>query len=533
MKNVVKSFTNQIDGVLLESSVKHNLLSLLALMLRDSSKKVDLALLERTLRMSKIYYVDDLNSDYYITPENDIFVDSKIFEKTLIERNYILNRALARALIIKNNDDRTLISLAMEETLADLATNYSALNNNLIQGVVTAKNRVNRDFIEMLLSLSTNRNSIITEYFFGSKRIFLGKLRATLAKNNLGLNCYSNLNDLIHNENVFDSKDFDFVFSQNSLSQLMDMCYSKDFLNLATTFTYNNIFLQRYIIDKYLENNRSLENFEMVTLNKPFKSELNITDDTELLMEYLKNRPEDFYRIRPYINEEKLSYYIKDILDELDQKFDAIVYNIAKGFAVAGINKYTYCYNPHASYFDRRLFLEKLVLSNGITNGFLLNELLEILKKIDVKKIKDKYEVEYIYNLIVEATKQFLNNNYFDKSKPYDAYTSKVLASSKKLLSKYNVEYPMTIPISDQDEKFVIKFLNDYENQKANEFKYLILKYHRNGFLKNPDTFVLPELMEIVNDPNVKVYRKYFEGILSNQMEQSEKRLRRRSKNNL
>ena len=199
MKNVVKSFANQIDGAILENSVKSNLYSLLVKMIKASEKNVDLEELKKTFRTSKIYYVDDLNSDYYISPKNDIFVDTRIFEKSDIERNYILNRAMARTLILKNHNDRTLMSLAMEESLADLANNYAVLNNGLTKGVVESKNRLNRDFIEMLLSLSSNKNNVIVEYFFGSKRIFLGKLRATLAKNNLGLNCYSNLDNLIHN----------------------------------------------------------------------------------------------------------------------------------------------------------------------------------------------------------------------------------------------------------------------------------------------------------------------------------------------
>ena len=527
MKNVVKSFANQIDGAILENSVKSNLYSLLVKMIKASEKNVDLEELKKTFRTSKIYYVDDLNSDYYISPKNDIFVDTRIFEKSDIERNYILNRAMARTLILKNHNDRTLMSLAMEESLADLANNYAVLNNGLTKGVVESKNRFNRDFIEMLLSLSSNKNNVIVEYFFGSKRIFLGKLRATLAKNNLGLNCYSNLDNLIHNENVSDTKDFDFIFSQNGLNQLMDMCYSEDFLNLMAVFRYNNIFLQRYIIDRYLKNNHSLENFEMFALNKPSRSKLNLTDDAELLTEFLKNRPGDFYRIRPYINEENLSSYIKDVLDELDLEFDAIVSNIANGVAVSGISGYTYCYNPHASDFDRLLFLEQLVLSNGITNGFLLNELLGIIRKTDIKKIKDKNELEYTYNLIVEGTRQFLDNNYLNRNKPYDAYTSKVLESAKNLLSRYSVKNPITIPVAYQDAEFVNKFLNDYENQRKDEFRYLVFKYHRNGFLNNPDTFVLPELMEIVDNPNIKVYRKYFEGILNDQVRSNEKSFRR------
>ena len=203
MKNIVKSFAHQIDGAILESNVKSNLFSLLVKMIKTSERNVNLVELKKIFRETKINYVSDLNSEYSVFG-NIIYVNESIFEKSDIERNYILNCALARLLIIKNHDDQTTMSIAMEETLADLANSYAALNNSLTRGPIESKNRVNRDFVEMLISLSSNKSNIITEYFFGSKRIFLGKLRATLAKNNLGLSSYSNLSNLVHNENVVD-----------------------------------------------------------------------------------------------------------------------------------------------------------------------------------------------------------------------------------------------------------------------------------------------------------------------------------------
>jgi hypothetical protein len=526
MKNIVRSFANQIDGAILENNAKSNLFSLLVKLIKTSEKNVNLVELRKTFRETKVNYVSDLNSDYSIFGDI-IYINESILEKSDIERNYILNRALARLLILKNHGDQTLMSIAMEEALADLANNYAVLNNSLTRGQVESENRLNRDFVEMLLSLSSNKSGVITEYFFGSRRIFLGKLRATLAKNNLGLSSYNNLTNLVHNEKVVDSGDFDYIFSQTNFNQLLDMCYKEDFLDLMSSFTYNNIFLQKYIINQYLQNNRSLEKFEMFTLNIPSKNKLNITDDSDLLEEYLKNRPEDFYRLRPYINEENLSNHIKDVLDKLDQEFNAIITNIDNGLVVSGISKYTYCYNPNANIIDRRIFLEQLVLSNGITNGFLLNELLEILKNVDIRKIKSDADKEYIYNLIVEGTKQFLDNSYLNNNKPYDAYTSKVLESAKHLLSKYSVKNPITIPVAYHEADFVTNFLNSYDNQRRNEFKYLILKFHRSGFLKNPNTFVLPELMEIVNDKNIVVYKKYFEGILNSQLQNNGKKYTR------
>lgn len=518
MKNIVKSFAHQIDGAILESNVKSNLFSLLVKMIKTSEKNVNLVELKKIFRETKINYVSDLNSEYSVFG-NIIYVNESIFEKSDIERNYILNCALARLLIIKNHDDQTPMSIAMEETLADLANSYAALNNSLTRGPIESKNRVNRDFVEMLISLSSNKSNIITEYFFGSKRIFLGKLRATLAKNNLGLSSYSNLSNLIHNENVVDNGDFNYIFSQTNFNQLMDMCYNEDFLNLMSTFRYNNIFIQKYIINEYLKNDHSLENFEMFTLTIPFKDKLDITDNDDLIDKLLEDHPENLYRIRPYINNESLTL--------LDRDFNAIVSNIYNGLNVSNIKEYTYCYNPRADIVDRRIFLEQLVLSNGITNGFLLNELLEIIKKIDTKELKNDTDKEYIYNLVVEGTKQFLNNNYLDSDKPYDAYTSKVLASAKYLLAKYSVANPLTISIDVQDAEYITKFVNDYADKRKNEIRYLILKFHRNGFLRNPNTFVLPELMEIANDRNIVVYKKYFEGILNSQLQNNGKRYTR------
>lgn len=527
MKNIIKSFAHQIDGAILESNVKSNLFSLLVKMIKTSEKNINLDELKKAFKEIKINYVDNLNLEYYISGENHIYVDKSIFEKSDIERNYILNRVLIRVLILKNSNDRTLLSTAMEEALADLATNYAALNNNLTREPIESKNRVNRDFVEMLLSLSNNKNSVITEYLFGSTRIFLGKLRATLAKNNLGLNCYNNLSNLIHDENVVENGDFDCIFSQTNFNQLMDMCYNENFLDLMATFKYNNAFLEKYVIDKYLQNNRSLEKFEIFILNVPFKNKLNLTDDFDLLEEYLKNQPENFYRLRPYINEKKLPSYIIDVLDEFDQEFNAIVSNIDNGLVVSSISEYTYCYNPNADSVDRRIFLEQLVLSNGITNGFLLNELLEIIKRIDIKKMKNDADKEYIYNLIFEGTKQFLNNNYLNNDKPYDAYTSKVLGSAKCLLDKYRVKSPTTIPVDYQSIDFVNDFVNDYDNKRIDENHYLYLRFHYSNFLRNPSTFDLSTLMKIVNDENIVVYKKYFEGILNERLEAKRRRYRR------
>ena len=257
----------------------------------------------------------------------------------------------------------------------------------------------------------------------------------------------------------------------------------------------------------------------MFTLTIPFKDKLDITDNDDLIDKLLEDHPENLYRIRPYINNESLTL--------LDRDFNAIVSNIYNGLNVSNIKEYTYCYNPRADIVDRRIFLEQLVLSNGITNGFLLNELLEIIKRIDTKELKNDTDKEYIYNLVVEGTKQFLNNNYLDNDKPYDAYTSKVLASAKYLLAKYCVANPLTIPIDVQDAEYITKFVNDYADKRKDEIRYLILKFHRNGFLRNPNTFVLPELMEIANDRNIVVYKKYFEGILNSQLQNNGKRYTR------
>ena len=85
--------------------------------------------------------------------------------------------------------------------------------------------------------------------------------------------------------------------------------------------------------------------------------------NTELIVDYL-------------VRKRNFDYNFDAILDEFDQEFNAIVSNIDNGLVVSSISEYTYCYNPNADSVDRRIFLEQLVLSNGITNGFLLNELL-------------------------------------------------------------------------------------------------------------------------------------------------------------
>ena len=128
MKNIVKSFAHQIDGAILESNVKSNLFSLLVKMIKTSERNVNLVELKKIFRETKINYVSDLNSEYSVFG-NIIYVNESIFEKSDIERNYILNCALARLLIIKNHDDQTTMSIAMEETLADLANSYAALNH--------------------------------------------------------------------------------------------------------------------------------------------------------------------------------------------------------------------------------------------------------------------------------------------------------------------------------------------------------------------------------------------------------------------
>ena len=218
------------------------------------------------------------------------------------------------------------------------------------------------------------------------------------------------------------------------------------------------------------------------------------------------------------------AYFAKNLGDDLFVNILTKRYPNHKFYAIAE-NEKGYSKDNLKVYSNKYFFkvLKKFQLEKYLANRY------DTVVTIGGSMFMEKNDAdrEYIYNLIFEGTKQFLNNNYLNNDKPYDAYTSKVLGSAKCLLDKYRVKSPITIPVDYQSIDFANDFVNDYNNKRIDENHYLYLRFHYSNFLRNPSTFDLSTLMKIVNDENIVVYKKYFEGILNERLEAKRRRYRR------
>lgn len=490
------------ENLLFERLTKNSLFQVLGQLASSINVAANMDKAEFEKSLGKIKYDDKLQYDAYYLTNDTIYLSESLKLKDLKTKIYVLSCALSSFVI--GSKETTPLDHGMKETLADMIASNAF---KPMQESFSSKNYITRDYVEMLLSLD-NPYKLMGEYIFGEdKAAFVKQLESIVRKNNLNLN---NFNGFIGQkcDTYINSNDYDHIFADFELDTLIYYCFNK---NSKTPFMFNNIFLKDHIIRRYLRANYfNISSLESLALNLP--SSLNLADTTLMLTHYLEKYPNDFYRIRPFIDESLLNKNIKAFIDRNDASFDAIVKDIKSGKFNCDLKQYTYCYNPHASNSDRLIFLEELVKSKGIVNGFLLNELLEIVEQ---KRKSNLNDYNNAYNLIEEATFQFWNFKANNESAPYDAYTSRTLSHSLYLMNDYYFDEDRAFRKKHGSKSMkMIYSLSNYEKLSRYEFDYLMLTYGKKDFLKNPESLTNDELIDIVNNKNIRINRKYFQEIL-------------------
>ena len=489
----------QEENLLFERLTKDSLFQVLSELAQSINLDVDIKKAEFKKYFNNIKYDNDLKYDDFYLANNTIYLSKELKLQNFKTKVYVLSCALVSFLM--GTKEKTLLDEGLEETLA------SMIASNVMQGSFSSKNRMTRDYAKMLLALD-DPYKLMAEYVFDENKLaFKQKLEGVVRRNNLPLKDFYDLNSNRFNR-WFNPNDYDHIFANFDLNTLIYYCFNK---NSKNQFLFDNIFLKNYIIRRYLRGNYfNIESLEALALNMP--SSLNLTDDFSMITNYLNKYPNDFYRIRLFIDESSLNSNIKAFINRNDASFDAIVKDIKRGKFACDLKQYTYCYNPYASNSDRLMFLEKLVESKGITNGFLLNELLEVFEQKRINNLNDR---DKAYNLIEEATSQFWNFKVNRENASYDAYTSKVLNHSLYLMNRYYFDDERVSKKKYKSKSMkMIYSLNEYEKLARYEFSYLMFTYGRNDLLRNPESLSNDELLAIINDKNVRINQKYFQEVL-------------------
>lgn len=490
------------ENLLFEQLTKNSLLTVLSKMANSINMGVDKLKLKRSL--GKVKFADNLDYDQFNVEGNKIYLSKDLKEQDLKTKVYVLASAYAR--VLTANKNKSALNKGMEEVLADMVANN--LTSKFFY--ISSKNRYARDYMEFILSLSDEPYKLMAEYFLTNGVNFERELARIAIKNNISLYEIGNLEST--NENgrpvIYNTKFYP-ILNNCDMRTLMNECFNDNNTSLTSVFRFNNLFLEDHLRSRFL-NDFSIDSLELFALTAG--STLNLTDDLGEVSNYFGSYPYDFYRIRPFVDEKSFGLNTRSIFKENDLRFNAIVADIKAGKFNDDLKRYTCYYNYHASLSDRLVFLERLALSNGITNGFLLNELLEIMKTRKIEKLNER---DQAYRLIYAATTQFLNSKVFNESSRYDAYTPKALKSSLELMDEYYYLEPVGTPFYEQKPVETKKLLHKYVKLSENELKYLIPAYRKSDLLRNPENLSNEELIAIMNDQHVQINRKYFQEVLN------------------
>ena len=490
------------DNLLFEQLTRNSLFTVLSNMASTINMDIDKAELKKAL--GKVKFADNLDYNQFNVEGNIIYLSKDLKDHDLITKVYVLASAFAR--VLTTNKDRSVLNKGMEEALADMVANNVTLNFSYI----SSRNRYARDYMEFILSLADDPYRLMAEYFLTNGIAFDQEIANVTFKNNISLYNIEELKAKNENKCPFHyCTSFYPILINCDMRTLMNECFNDNNSSLTSVFRYNNLFLEDHLRRRFL-NDFSIDSLELFAGNA--NSSLNLTDDLAEVSNYFNCYSNDFYRIRPFVDEKSLGLNIRNILKENDSKFNAIVADIKAGKFNENLNRYTCYYNCHASLSDRLVFLERLVLDNGITNGFLLNELLEVMK---TKKIEKLDERDQAYRLIDRATTQFLSFKVFNERAKCDAYTTKALKSSYELLDKYYDYEPITTPSYKRRPIETKNLLYKYIKLSDDKLKYLIATYRKNDLLRNPESLSDKELKAIMDDQHIQINRKFFQEVLS------------------
>ena len=499
------------DNLLFEQLTRDSLFTVLSNMASTINMDIDKAELKKVL--GKVKFVNNLDYNQFNVEGNKIYLSKDLKAQDLITKVYVLASAFAR--VLTTNKDKSVLNKGMEEALADMVANNVTLNFSYI----SSKNRYVRDYMEFILSLSDNPYRLMAEYFLTNGIAFDQEIANVTFKNNISLHNIERLKATRENKCPFHyCTNFYLNLSGCNMRVLMKECFDDNNTSLTSVFKYNNLFLEDHLRSRFL-NDFSLDSLELFAATAATAARttldsisLNLTDDLEEVSNYFRCYPYDFYRIRPFVDEKSLGLNTKSILNENDLKFNAIVEDIKAGKFNEDLNRYTCYYNYHASADDRLVFLKRLVSSDGITNGFLLNELLEIMK---TKTFETLDEYNKTYRLIYAATTQFLKRKVYNSAARYDAYTIKALRSSSELMEKYYVRETFRVPLHEWKPTETYGEARYYVRAWDDELKYLSITYGKCDVLRNPESLSDEELTAVLNNNRIKVTRKYFQEVLN------------------
>jgi hypothetical protein len=517
VSKTIKNLKLKGDNLLFEQLTRDSLFTVLSNMANSINMDIDKTELKKVL--GKVKFVNNLDYNQFNIEGNKIYLSKDLKDQDLITKVYVLASAFAR--VLTTNKDKSVLNKGMEEALSDMVANNLTLNFSYI----SSKNRYARDYMEFILSLADDPYRLMAEYFLTNGYAFDQEIANIAFKNNLSL---YNIEELkVTNENkrqIHCSSNFYPTLINRNMRVLMNECFNDNNTSLTSVFSYNNLFLEDHLRSRFL-NDFSLDSLELFAATAATAARttldsisLNLTDDLEEVSNYFRCYPYDFYRIRPFVDEKLLGLNTRSILNENDLKFNAIVEDIKAGKFKGNLAQYTCYYNYHASADDRLVFLNRLVSSDGITNGFLLNELLEIMK---TKTFETLDEYNKTYCLIYDATTQFLKRKVYKSTARYDAYTIKVLRSSSELMKKYNVRDSFRVALHEGNPTETYTEARSFVRSWDNESKYLSIIYNKCDVLRNPESLSYEELMTVLNDLSknrIRVTRKYFQDVLNSRV---------------
>ncbi len=498
IKGIEKFIANKKEQILMSinlNSYQNIAISMVINFLNELSKitgnNIDTNIIEKKIRAYRLqifddkgYYGDCCHDEKVIHLNNEILKNDKeqAINTLIHENSHVLS-----FLSYQDFGSEPGYLVSIEEGMAEVFTNLVLNFWNEKNTYYDESYFCNKEILSFLLANTSCPFDLVYSYYFVSKTVFNKKLIAELRFRNPNLievlgffGPYPHVYDL----NYGIEKTIKSTLSNMPIDYLYYKC-SNDI------FYFDNYYIQSYLADVNMNPNINISNIELLLIENQ-KKDLSgkFLCNQYLLSELYHREPTNFYRIRPYVHDHFLSDFR---VKEMDLQFSNIVSALQQGYFIPDILNYTWCYNCHAADYNKFLFLKALIKSDGIRNGFLCNECLEV-----ADNLKEKLEFNLTIMLVEESVKQFFKWNINNIGAPYDHYTHMILAKAKALLEElqnYNQCYNM-----------VCQYLNKL-NTEINYVSQFAPDFFSNIYALNNSVDVLILSMY---DPNISMLTKYF-----------------------
>lgn len=453
---------------------------------RITGNNIDTNTIEKKI---KSYKLQIFNKKNYLGlccyDEKVIYLDSEILKNdkeqainTLIHENsHVLSFLLCQ--------DFYNVPASIEEGMAEIFTNL-VLNFHYKRYTYYEESYFyNKEALSFLLANTSCPFDLIYFYYFISKGAFNNKLLNELNAYNPSLirvlsffEPYPHVYDL----NYGIEKIIKPTISNMPIEDLYYKC-SNDI------FYFDNYYIISYLANKNLNFDLNVSNIELLLIEMSKRGlSAKFLFKSDLLREIYYKDPANFYRIRPYASEKLIKNFK---IEDSDLQFSNIVNYLKQGNFIPDILNYTGCYNCYATDYSKFLFLNALIRSDGIRNGFLCNECLEV-----AKALKGKMEFNITIMLIEESVNQFFKWNINNIGASYDHYTHMILAKAKTLLEE--------LQNYDQCYTMVCYYLN-----KINmEINYV--SQFAPDFFSNIHALNNYDVLRLSMDKNISILTKYF-----------------------